>query len=159
MSRGAALSRICSDTLQMLLTPPKTGDCSCRRNGEPYPIHECPIFCHQQRGTTAKNESEIFVHKDGHHYDIVYSVSAVGDYASGGSVIEFRDVTEEKRLDQERMNAILVNEQQSIRTKESEAHKANLDSFVSFVCHELRNQLQGATTSSSRASRQTLPGR
>ncbi|TKA67901.1 hypothetical protein B0A49_10005 [Cryomyces minteri] len=120
---------------------------SCRRNGEPYPIHECPIFCHQQRGTTAKNESEIFVHKDGHHYDIVYSVSAVGDYASGGSVIEFRDVTEEKRLDQERMNAILVNEQQSVRIKESEAHKANLDSFVSFVCHELRNPLQGVTSS------------
>lgn len=45
--------------------------------------------------------------------DIVYSVSPVGDYASGGAVIEFRDVTEEKRIERERLNAILMNEQQS----------------------------------------------
>lgn len=41
---------------------------SCYRNGDPYPLHECPVFRHQQEGTLAKNESEVFVHKDGHHY-------------------------------------------------------------------------------------------
>lgn len=45
--------------------------------------------------------------------DIVYSVSPIGDYASGGSVIEFRDVTDEKRIERERLNALLMNEQQS----------------------------------------------
>lgn len=79
--------------------------------------------------------------------DIVYSVSPVGDNASGGAVIEFRDVTEEKRIERERMDALLMNEQQSIRIKESEVHKANMTSFVSFVCHELRNPLQGVTSS------------
>lgn len=76
--------------------------------------------------------------------DIAYSVSSVGgNYALGGSVIEFRDVTEEKRIERERMNAMLLNEQQSVRIKESEVHKSNMTSFVSFVCHELRNPLQG----------------
>lgn len=37
----------------------------------------------------------------------------MGDYASGGAVIEFRDVTEEKTIERERLNAILMNEQQS----------------------------------------------
>lgn len=76
----------------------------------------------------------------------MYSVSPAGDYASGGSVIEFRDVTEQKQIERERLNAILMNEQQSIRIKESETHKANMTSFVSFVCHELRNPLQGVTS-------------
>lgn len=76
--------------------------------------------------------------------DIAYSVSSVGgNYALGGSVIEFRDVTEENRIERERMNAMLLNEQQSARIKESDVHKANMTSFVSFVCHELRNPLQG----------------
>lgn len=115
--------------------------------------------------TAAKNEPEVFVHKDGHHYDIVYSVSPMGDYAKGGAVIEFRDVTEEKKIERERMESILMNEQQSsqyrnweadylndsltlllVRIKESELHKASMTSFVSFVCHELRNPLQGVTS-------------
>ncbi len=45
--------------------------------------------------------------------DIEYSVSPIGNYASGGAVIEFRDVTEQKRIAQERLNAVLMTEQQS----------------------------------------------
>ena len=120
---------------------------SCRPNGDPFPIQECPVYGHQQNGTAAKNESEIFVHKDGHHYDIEYSVSPIGDYVSGGAVIEFRDVTEQKIIERERLNAILKSEQQSIRIKADDVHKANMTSFVSFVCHEIRNPLQGITSS------------
>ncbi|KAI5272701.1 hypothetical protein E4T47_04001 [Aureobasidium subglaciale] len=125
-------------------------------------VAECPIFRHQQSGTEATNESEVFVHKNGSFY---------GDYASGGAVIEFRDVTSQKRLEKERLAAIVQNEQQSARRlvvhteeeertvrnmiadlwkvliKASENHKANMASFVSFVCHELRNPLQGIISS------------
>lgn len=98
---------------------------SCRANGDPYPLHECPVFRSQQQGTAAKNESEVFVHKDGHHYDIVYSVSPIGDYASGGSVIEFRDVTDERRIERERLNALLMNEQQSSISSHLPLHPQN----------------------------------
>lgn len=50
---------------------------SCRPNGDVYPLHECPVFRHQQQGTAAKNESEVFVHKDGHHYGIASSYSGL----------------------------------------------------------------------------------
>jgi hypothetical protein len=96
--------------------------------------------------------------------DIEYSISPIGNYASGGSVIEFRDVTEQKKMEHERLNAILITEQQSsvyapknyrntlslhdaVRIKSDQVHKANMTSFVSFVCHELRNPLQGVTSS------------
>lgn len=119
---------------------------SCRPDGSPYPVAECPIFRHQQSETEAINESEVFVHKNGSFYDIVYSVSPIGDYASGGAVIEFRDVTAQKKLERERLAAIVQNEQQSVLIKASEEHKANMSSFVSFVCHELRNPLQGISS-------------
>jgi PAS domain S-box-containing protein len=119
---------------------------SCRPDGSPYPVTECPIFRHQQSETQATNESEVFVHKSGSFYDIVYSVSPIGDYASGGAVIEFRDVTAQKKLERERLAAIVQNEQQSVLIKASEDHKANMSSFVSFVCHELRNPLQGISS-------------
>ncbi|KAG9848466.1 hypothetical protein KCU98_g8989, partial [Aureobasidium melanogenum] len=119
---------------------------SCRPDGSPYPVAECPIFRHQQTGTEAMNESEVFVHKNGSFYDIVYSVSPIGDYASGGAVIEFRDVTAQKKLERERLAAIVQNEQQSVLIRASEDHKANMASFVSFVCHELRNPLQGISS-------------
>ncbi|MCJ1399034.1 hypothetical protein MMC11_002236 [Xylographa trunciseda] len=79
--------------------------------------------------------------------DIEYSVSPIGDYASGGAVIEFRDVTEQKRIERERLNAVLMTEQQSIRIKADDVHKGNMTSFVSFICHEIRNPLQGVTSS------------
>ncbi|KAI4723603.1 hypothetical protein E4T48_00123 [Aureobasidium sp. EXF-10727] len=119
---------------------------SCRPDGSPYPKEECPIFQHQQSGNEAMNESEVFVHKNGSFYDIVYSVSPIGDYASGGAVIEFRDVTAQKKLERERLAAIVQNEQQSVLIKASEHHKENMASFVSFVCHELRNPLQGISS-------------
>lgn len=45
--------------------------------------------------------------------DIEYSISPIGNYESGGAVIEFRDVTEQKKVERERLNAILITEQQS----------------------------------------------
>src|SRR3954447_10230147 len=37
--------------------------------------------------------------------------------------------------------------QHTVRIKAAEAHKANMTSFVSFVCHELHNPFQGVTSS------------
>jgi PAS domain S-box-containing protein len=120
---------------------------SCHQNGVPYPIFDCPIFGHSSSGTVAHNEPEMFLHKDGHHFDIEFSVSPIENYSTGGAIVEFRDVTKQKRIERERINAILMNEQQSSRIAADQAHKENMASFVSFVCHELRNPLQGVTSS------------
>lgn len=46
----------------------------------------------------------------------------MGNYATGGSVIEFRDVTEEKNIEIERMSALLMTEQQSGRFRRLSKH-------------------------------------
>jgi len=120
---------------------------SCHPNGDPYSITDCPIYTHQQIGTSAKNEPAVFVHKDGHHYDIEFSVFPIDDYATGGAIVEFRDITKHKTMERERLNAILVAEQQSARIAADQVHKEDMTSFVSFVCHELRSPLQGITSS------------
>jgi signal transduction histidine kinase len=87
------------------------------------------VYGLQRKGVAVKNELEAFVHKDGHHFgertssavaialnmilDIEYSISPIGNYTSGGAVVEFRDVTEQKKIERERVNAILMTEQQS----------------------------------------------
>ena len=58
--------------------------------------------------------------------DIEYSISPIGNYASGGAVIEFRDVTEQKKIERERVNAILMTEQQSSAQALSNYHLVEL---------------------------------
>lgn len=120
---------------------------SCKRDGTPYPILECPVFLTQQNGGSVKDANEVFVHKDGHFYDITFSVSPVGEYGSSGSVIEFRDVSDQRKMEKERLEAILESQQTSLLLQSTEKHKEAMSSFISFICHELRNPLQGITAS------------
>jgi len=136
---------------------------SCRPSGDIYPIGECPILLHQQANVSVQNHPEVFVHKvglrsshisvlwltfqDGHFYDVVFSISPIGDNYASGAMIEFRDVSEQRRMERERLDAILDNQQKSIVLKESQTHKEALANFVAFLAHESRNPLQGITAS------------
>jgi len=51
-------------------------------------------------------------------------------------MIEFRDVTEQRRMERERLDAILDNQQKGIVLKESQNHKEELANFVAFLAHE-----------------------
>jgi len=62
-------------------------------------------------------------------------------------MIEFRDVSERRRMERERLDAILDNQQKGIVLKESQHHKEELARFVAFLAHESRNPLQGITAS------------
>lgn len=69
-------------------------------DGSPYPIEECPIdqtlWQHEQR-----QSEEIFVHKNGTFYPVVFTASPIhdGDVAVG-TIIEVRDTTREKQADE-----------------------------------------------------------
>nr|WP_236589259.1 ATP-binding protein [Ramlibacter aurantiacus] len=67
-------------------------------DGRPYPLHECPIDRafperHRMQG------DEVFVHKQGHFYDVAFTASPIldDDGRPIGTVIEVRDITERKR--------------------------------------------------------------
>ncbi|WP_341213499.1 HWE histidine kinase domain-containing protein [uncultured Limimaricola sp.] len=78
-------------------------------DGSPFPLHECAI----DRAFPEHNQTqgeEVFVHRDGHFYAVGFTASPIRDEESQtiGTIIEVRDVTEEKRA-QERQK-LLVNE-------------------------------------------------
>lgn len=74
-----------------------------RPDGSHFPLHECAIDRAFPENDRQQGE-EVFVHKDGHFYPVGFTASPVRD-ASGvtvGTVIEVRDITEEKRNEETR---------------------------------------------------------
>ena len=71
-----------------------------RPDGSPYPLEECPIdraFPERER----MQGEETFVHKDGHFYPVAFTASPIADDDGQpiGTIIEVRDLTEEKARD------------------------------------------------------------
>ncbi|MBI5007368.1 MAG: diguanylate cyclase [Nitrosomonadales bacterium] len=72
-----------------------------RSDGSPYSEQECPIFQSLIDGKTRSGE-EWFLHKDGSGFPISYTVSPnVMDVGREGVVVVFRDITEQKKQDQQ----------------------------------------------------------
>ncbi|HEX8673520.1 MAG TPA: GAF domain-containing protein [Longimicrobium sp.] len=68
-----------------------------RPDGKPYPIAECPIGQSFPLNLRESGE-ETFVHRDGHFYQVAFTASPIlRDGRSVGTIIEVRDVTEERR--------------------------------------------------------------
>jgi PAS domain S-box-containing protein len=82
-----------------------------RPDGRPYPLCECPIDQAFPQNNREQGE-EVFVHKDGHFYPVAYTASPIreGDRVTG-TIIEVRDITQEK-LDQQSREEALRREQQ-----------------------------------------------
>lgn len=73
-----------------------------RPDGSPYPLSECAIdrAFPERAGTQGE---EVFVHKDGSFYPVAFTASPIRDGdAVVGTVIEVRDVSEEKRNEETR---------------------------------------------------------
>jgi PAS domain S-box-containing protein len=74
-------------------------------DGRPYPIQDCPI----DRALPQKNQErgeDVFIHKDGSFYNVAFSASPIlEEGAPVGTVIEVRDISEEKRQQREREHA------------------------------------------------------
>lgn len=59
-------------------------------------------------------------------------------------MLEIRDVTEEKRSEQEKLNALKkAEEEQRRRAQEAESHQQKQERFIDTICHEIRNPLCG----------------
>ena len=75
-------------------------------NGRHYPLEECPIDQALPTEKRMKGE-EVFVHKDGRFYPVAFTASPI--YIDGkpiGTVIEARETTEEKKKENELLQAV-----------------------------------------------------
>ena len=113
-----------------------------RPDGSDYPMEECPLDNANAQLVRVQNQTEVFVKKDGTLFPVIWSCAPLERLGKTvGAVIEFRDVTEERKLEQERFQANLVSNQQQIRIKEAESHRQRMSQFVDYIAHELRNPL------------------
>jgi PAS domain S-box-containing protein len=66
-------------------------------DGTPFPLEDCPIDRAFPENNNMQGE-EVFVHKDGHFYQVAFTASPVRDEASKtvGTIIEVRDISAEK---------------------------------------------------------------
>ncbi|HEY0025573.1 MAG TPA: PAS domain S-box protein [Longimicrobium sp.] len=73
-----------------------------RPDGTPYPLEECPIDRAFPRNMREQGE-ETFVHKDGHFYPVAFTASPIRDgERTVGTIIEARDISEDRRAEAER---------------------------------------------------------
>jgi PAS domain S-box-containing protein len=77
-----------------------------RPDGSHYPLEECPIDRAFPQNMREQGE-EVFVHRDGHLYPVFFTASPIrqGERIVG-TIIEARDITEDKRQEAEREQLI-----------------------------------------------------
>ncbi|MCF6371246.1 PAS domain-containing protein [Rhizobium halophilum] len=112
-----------------------------RPDGSPYPIEDCPIdrAFPERHQTTGE---DIFIRKDGTFYPVAFTASPIQDAESKtvGTIIEVRDISAEKRSQQQQR--ILIDEL-------NHRVKNTLATVQSIVTQSLRNEADRAKARSS----------
>jgi PAS domain S-box-containing protein/putative nucleotidyltransferase with HDIG domain len=74
-----------------------------RSDGSPYPATQCPVQRTREDGTSSRGSDEVYWRKDGSRFPVEYvSVPIVEDGRVVGAVASFLDISERKRLEQEK---------------------------------------------------------
>lgn len=101
-------------------------------DGRFYPLEECPVYGHQIRNESISNADEVFIHRDGRFMPVVYSVCPLQGGYEHGAVVEFRDVTREKQMEEERLKALIEAEQSGAQIRHEAVHRQKLTEFIDF---------------------------
>ena len=118
-----------------------------RPDGRHFPIEECPI----DRALPTKSQTQgedVFVHKDGHFFPVAFVASPIIENGvAKGTVIEMRDTTVEKRLQEElrakegRDKEVL---EQKVKERTADLERSNYEllQFASVASHDLKEPLR-----------------
>ncbi|HEX2535711.1 MAG TPA: PAS domain S-box protein [Chitinophagaceae bacterium] len=116
-------------------------------DGRHFPIEECAIDRALPTQMQTRGE-EVFVHKDGHFYPVAFIASPIIEHGQPiGTVIEVRETTEEKRIQQElriqEQKAMMLLEDK-VRERTAELEKSNYEllQFTSVASHDLKEPVR-----------------
>jgi PAS domain S-box-containing protein len=116
-----------------------------RRDGSPYPAHECPLLRPRLTGEIVHVEHDALVRKDGTQVDVSYSSAPIELVDGRGAVVAFRDISERLRLSQvEASRARISKAADDARRKiERDLHDGVQQHLVCLALH-LRSTVQAA---------------
>ncbi len=104
-------------------------------DGTPYPESECPLVATYRYGKPNPLHEDIFFRKNGSPFSaLITGTSIPGMYGTQGTVVEFRDITEEKRAQDELRELITITEQRNALIKINNTK----DEFIGMASHQLR---------------------
>ncbi len=130
-------------------------------DGRHFPIEECPIDRALPTEAQTKGD-EVFIHKDGHFYPVAFTASPIIDNGIPvGTVIEARNTTEEKRIQEElrskeRLAMEMLEEKVKERTEELENINFELLQFTSVASHDLKEPVRKISIFSRMLKEKTL---
>ena len=116
-------------------------------NGRHLQLKECAIESALPTKSQTKGD-EVFIHKDGHFYPVAFIASPIIENELPlGTVIEARDTTEEKRIQQElrskeKLALQMLEDKVKERTHELEEMNYELLQFASVASHDLKEPVR-----------------
>ncbi|WP_018620442.1 GAF domain-containing sensor histidine kinase [Spirosoma luteum] len=116
-------------------------------DGSHFPIEDCPIDRALPTKAHTKGEG-VFIHKNGRFYPVAFTASPIIDNGVPvGTVIEARDTTEEKRIEEalrnkEKHTLQMLEEKVKERTQALERTNFELQRFTSIASHDLKEPVR-----------------
>jgi len=111
-----------------------------RPDGRPYLLEECPIDRVFPQNNHEQGE-EIFVHKNGSFYPVVFTASPIRENGNTvGTILEVRDITREKAAEREREIAAAEKEKLLVAEKEAREESETLRRIGQIISAELNLQ-------------------
>lgn len=116
-------------------------------DGSHFPIEDCLIDRALPTKAQTRGE-EVFIHKDGHFYPVAFTASPIVENGVPvGTVIEVRDTTEEKRIEEalrnrEKQAMLMLEEKVKERTQALEKTNFELLRFTSIASHDLKEPIR-----------------